>query len=122
MNNFVAAILSPFIIIAAKNILHTLAQTVWDALWVRLLDAIKSVELQFKNNSELKKEQVLTAIMLYVAENKKLSKVQTRIIRTFIGFVIDKIIEDLNKNNGHSWATVVLNLKQYWAGRIPYVD
>lgn len=124
MQNIFTTVLTPFIIAIAKGVLHSLAQAVWDSLRLTLIEAVSEVEKKFRNGdySKQKKGQVVKAVIEYIQKHKNLSKVQLWALRVFISRVIDKMIDDLNKNYGHSWGEHVNNMMNYWAKRLPLID
>jgi len=124
MQNFFTTVLTPFIIAIAKGVLESLAQAVWDSLRTTLIEAVAEVEKKFKNGdySEKKKDEVIKAVLDYIQKHKKLSKIQVWALRSFIGRVIDKMLDDLNNNYGHSWSKYVGDLFSYWAKRLPLID
>lgn len=123
MKAFLKAIL-PTVSAIALRVLESLAQNLWDAIWDLVIISIGEAERKFKdgNYAEVKKQFVIDKAIEFLLKYRKLSKVQLWAVKLFIGKVIDRMIKDLNLNNGKGWVLVVSDLKAYWAGRIPYID
>ena len=52
-------------------------------------------------------------IIMNFVENIRLNGVQKRwAVKNWLGNIVDKIIEDLNKNKGKKWVTVVQDLER----------
>lgn len=108
----------------AMRVLDSLAQNLWDSLWDLLLLSIGDAERKFRDGkyAEVKKQYVIDEAIKFITKYRKLSKIQLWALKTFIGKIVDRIIKDLNENNGKTWVAVVTDLKAYWAGRIPLID
>ena len=60
----------------------------------------------------LKRLCCLNSAMAFIEKHKKLNRLQKWAVKKLLGNVVDKIIEDLNKNKGKKWVTVVQDLER----------
>lgn len=124
MKNVLVTVVWPVIAGIVQSILQSLAQAAYDSFRSTLIEAVAEAEKKFRDGdySEKKKEEVIKSVLDYIQRHKKLSGVQIWALRTFISRVIDKMIDDLNKNYGHSWSEYVSDFLNYWAKRLPLID
>ena len=117
-------VLSPILMGVAQKLISSLAQNVWDSFWDMVMESIKQAEQVFKDNgrAEVKKQWVIDRATAFLKLNSKTSRFQMWAVKVFLGKVIDNMIDEMNKNEGKCWSKYILDLKKYWADRIPYID
>jgi len=124
MNQFLSEagkMLFPLVTGIAMRALKSVLNGMWKAFWQIILDAIAEAEKTWKDGF-IKKAYVISSIMNFVEKHKRLNGVQRWAVKRLVGNVVDKIIEDLNKNKGKKWVTVVQDLERELNSKLKIID
>jgi hypothetical protein len=124
MNQFLSEagkMLFPLVTGIAMRALKSVLNGMWKAFWQTILDAIAEAEKTW-NDGFVKKAYVISSIMNFVEKHKRLNGVQRWAVKKLLGNVVDKIIEDLNKNKGKKWVTVVQDLERELNNKLKIID
>ena len=124
MNQFLleaGKMLFPLITSIATGALKSVLNGMWKAFWQTILDAIAEAENTWKDGF-VKKEYVISSIMNFVEKHKRLNGVQRWAVKRLVGNIVDKIIEDLNKNKGKKWVAVVQDLERELNSKLKIID
>jgi len=113
--------LFPLVTGIAMRALKSVLNGMWKAFWQIILDAIAEAEKTWKDGF-IKKAYVISSIMNFVEKHKRLNGVQRWAVKRLVGNVVDKIIEDLNKNKGKKWVTVVQDLERELNSKLKIID
>lgn len=116
-------VLIQFLSSVALAILGKVADSIWEALWLEVIEAIDNVQTALSGESgKVKKAQVVEQALIFLQRRKKLNRLQLIPIKLLLSKTIDALVESLKKDDGRSWKDKVLDLKQKLADKIPYVD
>lgn len=124
MNQFLSEagkMLFPLVTGIAMRALKSVLNGMWKAFWQTILDAIAEAEKTW-NDGFVKKEYVISSIMNFIEKHKKLNRLQKWAVKKLLGNIVDKIIEDLNKNRGKKWVTVVQDLERELNSKLKIID
>jgi hypothetical protein len=124
MNQFLSEagkMLFPLITSIAMGALKSVLNGMWKAFWQTILDAIAEAE-KYWNAGFIKKAYVISSIISFVEKHKRLNGVQRWAVKRLVGNIVDKIIEDLNKNKGKKWVTVVQDLESELNNKLKIID
>ena len=124
MNQFLSEagkMLFPLITSIAMRALKSVLNGMWKAFWQTILDAIAEAE-KYWNAGFIKKAYVVSSMMTFVEKHKKLNRLQKWAVKKLLGNVVDKIIEDLNKNKGKRWVAVVQDLERELNNKLKIID
>lgn len=113
--------LLPIVTGIAMRALKSILNSMWKAFWQTILDGIAEAEKNW-NSGFIKKAYVISSIMIFVEKHKRLNGVQRWAVKKLLGNVVDKIIEDLNKNKGKKWVTVVQDLERELNNKLKIID
>jgi hypothetical protein len=101
--------LGPIAAAAARNALANILNSAYREFWRLVLDAVKKAEQEFTQGA-IKKEWVTLKVMDYILSKKKLSRFRERVVRRLVGVVVDRIIDELNRD-GKNWVKTVSDLE-----------
>jgi hypothetical protein len=133
MNQFLSEagkMLFPLITSIAMRALKSILNSTWKAFWQTILEGIKEAENKMIypvpcrswSSSFIKKDYVVNSAMAFIEKHKKLNRLQKWAVKKLLGNVVDKIIEDLNKNKGKRWVTVVQDLERELNNKLKIID
>lgn len=124
MNQFLSEagkMLFPLITSIAMGALKSVLNGMWKAFWQTILEGIKEAENNL-SSSFIKKDYVVNSAMAFIEKHKKLNRLQKWAVKKLLGNIVDKIIEDLNKNKGKKWVTVVQDLERELNNKLKIID
>ena len=124
MNQFLSEagkMLFPLITSIAMRALKTVLNGMWKAFWQTILEGIKEAEINWYS-SFIKKDYVVNSAMAFIEKHKKLNRLQKWAVKKLLGNIVDKIFEDLNKNKGKKWVTVVQDLERELNNKLKIID
>jgi hypothetical protein len=124
MNQFLSEagkMLFPLITSIAMGALKSILNSTWKAFWQTILEGIKEAENNW-SSSFIKKDYVVNSAMAFIEKHKKLNRLQKWAVKKLLGNVVDKIIEDLNKNKGKRWVAVVQDLERELNSKLKIID
>ncbi len=107
-----------------KRALTSVAQSVWDGMWVKMFDAVEEAEERWREEgySEEKKEFVENKIKTYIDERVELNFFQRRAFNLFLSWGIDGMVEAIEDELGENWVESVEEYKEEIAGFISFVN
>lgn len=120
---FFAAIrtVGPFITMIVMGALQTIVNTLYEAFWQTIFDAILEAQKTLSGGI-IKKEAVIKKVMDFISTHKKLSFVQVWAVKLFIGKIIDGIIKDIKNNHGENWLDSVKEIEQKINEKTDFID
>ena len=124
MNQFLSEagkMLFPIVTGIAMRALKSILNSMWKAFWQTILEGIKEAENNW-SSSFIKKDYVVDSAMAFIEKHKKLNRLQKWAVKKLLGNIVDKIIEDLNKNKGKRWVTVVQDLERELNNKLKIID
>lgn len=124
MNQFLSEagkMLFPLVTGIAMRALKSVLNGMWKAFWQTILEGIAEAEKTWKDGF-IKKEYVVSSVIAFIEKHKKLNRLQKWAVKRLLGNVVDKIIEDLNKNKGKKWVTVVQDLERELNNKLKIID
>ena len=124
MNQFLSEagkMLFPIVTGIAMRALKSILNSMWKAFWQTILEGIKEAEKNWFS-SFIKKDYVVNSAMAFIEKHKKLNRLQKWAVKKLLGNIVDKIIEDLNKNKGKKWVTVVQDLERELNSKLKIID
>ena len=124
MNQFLSEagkMLFPIVTGIAMRALKSILNSMWKAFWQTILEGIKEAENNW-SSSFIKKDYVVDSAMAFIEKHKKLNRLQKWAVKKLLGNIVDKIIEDLNKNKGKKWVTVVQDLERELNNKLKIID
>ena len=124
MNQFLSEagkMLFPIVTGIAMRALKSILNSMWKAFWQTILEGIKEAEKNW-SSSFIKKDYVVSSAMAFIEKHKKLNRLQKWAVKKLLGNIVDKIIEDLNKNKGKKWVTVVQDLERELNRKLKIID
>lgn len=111
------------IIAIGLQILQGLAQSIWDAFWDELFEAVLFAEKEWdaSGRGKDKKKYVVDHTMAWL-KSKGLAKwYKRRFIRRALERIVDNVIEEANKKAGKNWVIRAEELKSFLASKIPFI-
>jgi hypothetical protein len=117
MQNIIVSIASKI----ALDFLKQLAQSVWDALWGKVIEGIQDAEKKYSDGT-IKKEWVIQVAMDFIESHYKMTAFRRWAVKKLLNRVIDSVIGDLNGGLGKNWIAKIEDLKKYLGGRIPLIN
>ena len=124
MNQFLSEagkMLFPIVTGIAMRALKSILNSMWKAFWQTILEGIKEAENNWYSGF-IKKDYVVSSAMAFIEKHKKLNRLQKWAVKKLLGNIVDKIIEDLNKNKGKRWVTVVQDLERELNNKLKIID
>lgn len=107
-----------------ENILSSIAQAVWDALWAVMFDAIAEAEKEWEEGdwAKEKKEFVVEKALEYIEDHEKLGWVRKQAVKVFLNIVIDRIIKELNDEIGKDWVEQAKEIEENLDDYFPWIE
>jgi hypothetical protein len=110
------------LITIATGILKDAAHVLWDTLWGIVGAAMIEAEKQWKlaGSGTVKKEFVMKNAMEFINKNFKLNFITRWVVQTFVGNVVDRLIQELNTDfDDHKWVEHVKDIRDYIEKYLP---
>jgi hypothetical protein len=106
------------------QILRSLAQAAYDALWAIVIDSVDQAERKWieSGKGKVKKEWVLERATEWMESKKLIRWYNAWAVRAVLSAAVDAIIKELNDNIGSAWGQKVSDIRRILAPKIPFVD
>ncbi len=107
-----------------ENVLSSIADAVWDALWAVIFDGIAEAERKWDegNWAKEKKQFVIDEVIKFVENHEKLGWVKKQAVKMFVSIVIDKVIVELNDEIGQDWVKQAKKVENNLDDYFPWID
>lgn len=103
-----------------ETILKTIGQSFWNEFWQGMIVGVQNVEIQY-HSGEFKRDKVIEAALEFITLRTRVSWWQKKLIRLFIGYVIDEAITAINQSFGKDWVTKLNEVRGKLEELLPFM-
>ncbi len=110
--------------IVVKSFLSRLGRNLWDALWLKIFEAVVEAEKHWveSGKGEEKKDWVIRYVLEWLDGHIRVTWIHRRVLRLFINQLVDTFVEILNSNEetGKNWIKSVEKIEKWLRNLIPF--